>query len=375
MDRRQFIVTSSAFALAGCLSEPEAVAQWRPFVGTRRVRVAQWGMCHEHAEGVMHSLKALKDDFEIVGVVDDRASKAPRRTMPYGVFDDVPRLTPEQLLADRSIQCVFVEVSNDDLIPVAWRCARQGLAMHLDKPCGQELAPFCELSAYCRERGIPLQIGYMFRTNPAIRFCQKAVAEGWLGDVNFVEADMNHGYGGEEYDGYNATFRGGVMYNLGCHLIDFILPFFGDRAPRSVHPALLPAAPSPAESMSNCAALLEWEHGMALVRGCSRTPNGNPWRRLRIDGTKGMIDLCPIERFDGKPLTLKMYLMEGAPGYAGGTHTVDFGVQTDRYAGQLREFADVVRGIRPNDDLSAHDELVHRVTLRACALPSMKRKW
>lgn len=368
MKRREFLGMAGAFAAAGCVSAKPAEAKWTPFRGTKKVRVVQWGLCHEHADGKFGSLKRLPNDFELVGVVDDRASKTAREARNYKMYDGVPRLTPEQVLADKSIQCVFVEVTNDDLISVAQACADRGLAMHLDKPCGQTLAPFVKVVETCRRRGIPLQIGYMFRVNPAVKFCQKAVAEKWIGDVNFVEADMNHNYGSKQYEPYIKSFKGGVLYNLGCHLVDFILPMFGDVVPCQAHAVLQTSAASTTPgTLSNTAALLAWKQGMALVRSCSKAPGGQ--RRLRIDGTKGCIDLCPIERFDGKNLTLRFSVEQDVPGYKKGTHTVDFGVQKDRYADQLHELAQIVRGDIPNPDLYDHDIAVHKATLMACNMP------
>ena len=245
-NRREFMGAAAAFAVAPqCLAQKEAetapVVKWKPFPGTKRVRVAQWGMCHEHADGKFQSLKVLPDHFELVGIVDDRSSKTPREAKNYSCYDGVPRITPEQIWADKSIQCVFVEVTNDDLQDVAWECAKHGLAMHMDKPTGQSHPRYVALVNYCRERGIPLQMGYMFRVNPAIRFATKAVREKWIGEINFIEADMNHNYGSAQYEPYIGSFAGGLLYNLGCHLVDFILPMMGDKSPHRAHPVLLTA--------------------------------------------------------------------------------------------------------------------------------------
>ena len=380
MKRREFLGLSAAFAAAGCatgekgakapavdaVTHATPVVPWRPFPQAKKVRVVQWGVCHEHADGKFRSLRKLPDDYELVGIVDDRASKTPREARDYRLFDGVPRLTPEQLWADKTVQCVFVEVTNDDLIPVAWQVAKHGLAMHLDKPCGQNFRKFEALMAFCKARGIPVQIGYMFRVNPAIRFCQKAVREGWLGEVVSVEADMYHDYGSPGYNAYIASFKGGLMYNLGCHLIDFILPMM-PGLPARAHVVRLPAPGDPAQAGTNCVSVLEWPRATATVRTARHAACARRW--LRIQGTKGAIDLCPIERFDGKPTTLELRLKEAAGGYAKGTHTVDCGVQADRYADQLRELADIVRGRRPNPDGQyAHDVAVHKVTLMACGM-------
>ena len=92
-------------------------------------------------------------------------------------------------------------------------------------------------------------------------------------------------------------------------------------------------------------------------------------RWLRIQGTKGAIDLRPIERFDGRPTTLELRLKAPAGGYKAGTHTVACGVQKDRYADQLKELADIVRGRRPNPPGQYdHDVAVHKATLMACGM-------
>lgn len=375
MNRRMFLGLGAAFAAAGCVSDKSKVdavttatpvVPWKPFKDAKKVRVVQWGMCHEHAEGKFHSVRRLPEDFELVGIIDDRASKTPREDRNFKVYDGVPRMTPEQLWADKTIQCVFVEVTNDDLIPIAWKVAKHGLAMHLDKPCGQNFAKFEALMKFCEQRGIPVQIGYMFRVNPAIKFCTKAVKDGWLGEVISIEADMYHDYGSANYNKYIASFKGGLMYNLGCHLIDFIMPMMSGM-PVKAHVVRMAAPGDPEGAGTNCVSVLEWPRATATVRTSRHAACCSRW--LRIQGTKGAIDLRPIERFDGKPTTLELRLKADAGGYKKGTHVVDCGVQKDRYADQLKELADIIRGRMANPSGQyAHDVAVHKATLMACGM-------
>ena len=380
MKRRDFLGVAAAFAAAGCATaEPKKpaakvdavtratpVVPWRPKKGKKKIRVVQWGMRHEHADGKFMSLKKLPEDFELVGIIDDRASKTPAEDRNFKVFDGVRFMTPDELWADKTVDCVFVEVTNDDLIPVAWKVAKHGLAMHLDKPCGQNFAQFEALMKFCEARGIPVQIGYMFRVNPAIKFATKAVKEGWLGDIISVEADMYHDYGSANYNKYIASFKGGIMYNLGCHHIDFILPMM-PGLPKKAHVVRLAAPGDPEGSGTNCVSVLEWPNATVTVRTSRHAACASRW--LRIQGTKGAIDLRPIERFDGKPTKLEMRLKFDVPGYKKGTHVVDCGIQKDRYADQLRELAEIVRGDRPNPaGQYKHDVDVHRVTLMACGM-------
>ena len=213
----------------------------------------------------------------------------------------------------------------------------------------------------CRSRGLPLQMGYMFRGNPAFQFCLKIVREGWLGDIFAVEADMNHSYGGEAYQEYLGRFRGGIMFNLGCHLIDFVVAMLG--APEQVTPFLKSTPEVAPHIRNNCLAVLEYPYATAVLRCCSRECQAK--RRLKISGTRGWVELSPLERFDQEALLLRMALAEDRPGYKAGLHVLDFGVRRDRYLEQMEEFAGLIRGEIRNPYSYEHDDLVEKVLLAA----------
>lgn len=329
----------------------------------KKIRIGQIGVCHEHASGKIITLRGLPAVFEIVGVVDDRASTAAKFAgsdlKPYA---GLRFMTEGELFNTPGLQAVTVETPNTDLVPTALRCMERNLAMHLDKPGGENLELFGRLRKGCEERQLPFQMGYMFRNNPAIQFSQRIVREGWLGDVFEIQASMSHNYGGDAYQTYLGKFSGGIMFNLGCHLIDFIVPMLG--RPQRVVPFLKSAPGYPDAIKNNCVAIMEYPHATVTLRACSFEIA--PERRLKICGTKGTIDLCPVERFDGKPLLMRLSLQEGNAEYAAGTHTVDFGIQRDRYADQLLELAKTIDGEMANPYGYEHDILVQELLL-ACA--------
>ena len=175
----------------------------------KKLRVAQYGFCHEHASGKMLTLRNfLQDEIELVGVVDDRASRTPRfvTDQKAEAFAGVPIITEDELFAPGNVDVVLVETTNDDVVPTALKCVAHGLPMHLDKPGCQEAGAFRGLIEQCRARRLPLQMGYMFRINPAIQFAIRAVREGWMGDIFRLEADMDHNYGNPAYDTYLSSF-------------------------------------------------------------------------------------------------------------------------------------------------------------------------
>ena len=317
----------------------------------KRLKTLFYGMSHEHAPGKIATLRKLADDFEVVAIADDTA----RHSLSFHnmQFDASGyRIVSEseaQKISD--IDVVFVETANCDLMEIAGVYAERGIAMHCDKPCGEAMEPYRSIMEKCRAKNVPFQIGYMYRGNPALKWIWKYVAEGGLGDVRFIEADMNHNYQADGYEEYLSTFKAGILYNLGCHLVDAVLPM--------VHGGLVEACPH--VSVASGCSLLRFEGTDVLIRASANMPGGVLCRRLRVDGTKGTIDLCPIERFDGKRLTLKLSAGETVK-------EMDFGVQTDRYADQLLDLAAIVRGEKPNDQDYERDLKTHEITLRACGL-------
>ena len=174
----------------------------------KKIRIAQIGICHEHASGKIVSLKRLPEVFEIVGVVNDmESSKTPRCGTPsLEPYKDLRWMTEEEVLNTPDLDAVVVEVPNNELVSVALRCMERNLPMHMDKPAGEDPALYRKLLDGCRERNLPFQMGYMFRGNPAFQFCIRAIREKLLGEVFEIEADMNHCYGGEEYQEYIGKF-------------------------------------------------------------------------------------------------------------------------------------------------------------------------
>lgn len=330
----------------------------------RQIKIGQIGIGHEHAAAKMQSLRAMPEVYKVVGVVDDSHSRAAKfPSADLSPYEGLTWLTEEELFAVPGLQAVAVETPNLDLVPTAMRCMERGLAMHMDKPGGDDLALFGRLLHGCKARKLPFQMGYMLRNNPALQFAQAAIRNGWLGEIFEIQATMSHNYGSEPYQEYLANFSGGIMFNLGCHLIDTVVAMLG--RPASVTPFLKAAPGSPGDAMSNCLAVLEYPRAHALVSACSREVDGLNHRRFKLCGTRGTIELCPLERFDGQPLTLCLTLREGNATYGAGTHLVDFGVQHDRYRAQLLELARDITGEIENPYSYDHDFLVQEVVLAA----------
>jgi predicted dehydrogenase len=372
MKRKNFIKTT-VMSSAGLIAAP-AILTGTGWKGAddkvKKIKIGQIGVCHEHASGYINTLKKMSDVYEIVGVVDDRKTTAAKFAgNDLKPFEGLKWLTEEELFNTPGLQAVMVETPNSDLVPTALRCMEHNLAIHMDKPGGEDLELFGKLLNGCKERNLLFQMGYMFRNNPAMQLCLKAVRENWLGDIFEVQADMSHNYGGEAYQRYLSNFRGGIMFNLGCHHIDLIISMLG--RPEKITPFLKSTQGAANGAKNNCLAVLEYPHTIVSLSACDLKIDGGNQRRFKICGSKGSIEMSPLERFDGKPLQMNLSLREGNDVYPTGSHIVDFGIKLDRYEDQLIELAKIIRGEMKNPYSFEHEYLTQEVLLAA----SGNTKW
>lgn len=324
-----------------------------------KIKIGQIGVRHEHASGKMEALRRLTDHYEVVGIVaEDGASELGDR-----VYAGLPRLTEEQLFAMPGLRAVAVETDMTALAATALRCMDRGLHLHLDKPGGETLEPFRQLLDGCQERGLALQMAYMYRTNPAIQLCFRAVREGWLGDIFEVHTVMSR-WDDDHYRQFLARFPGGAMYNFGSHLIDLVVTMLG----RPDNVVSFQKATRADGIKDNGLAVLEYPRATATIRAAIVEADGMKHRRLIVCGTKGTAEICPLEypgRYHLDPLHVRLTLREDTPEYPAGTHLLNVGVTDGRYEAQLIELARVIHGEITSPYTYEHDLLTHEVILAA----------
>lgn len=331
----------------------------------RKIKIAQIGVRHEHAYKIA-SIKMLPDDFEILGVAADQ--KAHENDANY---KGLRWMTPDELLDLPGLEAVAVETEMTELLPTAKRCAERGLAIHLDKPLGQNLDECRELFDICRANNVLMQPGYMFRTNPAIRLAVQAVRSGWLGEVFDLRANMNRNDTDGAFRRWLATYRGGGMYDFGSHLVDFVVEMFG--VPNEVR---VFERPDPADGLNdNTLSVLLYDRAIVQLRVNERSPVAFAERSLEIVGTCGRFRLMPLENWsrdkNGKlpPLVVDLTLTKDTPEYKAGTHRIELTPFEDRYIGQLIEFAQILRGEKENPYTLEHELDVQKTVLAASGYP------
>jgi predicted dehydrogenase len=321
-----------------------------------KIIAAQIGTAHAHAAGKIATLRKLSDHYQVIGVVepDDARWAAAQKNAAY---QDVPRLTEEQLLNRADLQLVAVETEVGHLVPTAHRCVAAGKHIHLDKPAGETLSPFKALHAEAARQQVAIQMGYMFRYNPAFEFLFAAVADGWLGEVFEVHGVMSKTVGAATRREL-ARFAGGAMFELGCHLIDALV--FALGKPLRVTPYVRRTRAATDRLADNQLAVFEYEQATATIRSALMEVDGFRRRQFVVCGSGGTIEIKPLE-----PPRLTLTLAQPRGEFAQGTHVLELLRPAGRYDGDFLDLAQVIRGEKSLAFTPEHDLAVQEALLRA----------
>ncbi|HRT28722.1 MAG TPA: Gfo/Idh/MocA family oxidoreductase [Kiritimatiellia bacterium] len=324
-----------------------------------RIKVGQLGIGHNHGAAKMASFLKLKEDYEVVGVVEPDAEWREKRKNEKA-YKGLRWMTEAELFAVPGLQLVSVETDVPDLTVTALRCIRAGFHVHLDKPGDPSFKRFSELLDEAGKRKLAVQMAYMFRGNPAFQFCIKAVKEGLLGRVYAVHAEMSRGLW-EEYRKWVCQFKGGNTFIFGSHLVDLVVSMLGE--PQRITPYLTRTDPS-FENSDTGLVVMEYPRCVASIRTSALDYDAEKRRHLCVSGDKGTIEIRPLE-----PTTLRLSLKEDRAPYKKGTHTLEFPAMIDRYSNQLLELARVIRGEIANPYSLDHERLVQKCVLLASGVP------
>jgi predicted dehydrogenase len=336
---------------------------------SRKIKIGQVGIGHNHASEEMATLRRLSDIFEVVGVVEPDPKWREQRGH-LSAYEGLPWLTQEQLFNTPGLEAVMVETDVPMLVPTAQKCLEAGFHIHMDKPAGFDLAEFKGMLDIAQCKDLTVQLGYMFRNNPAVKLCQRAVKEGWLGEVFELSTVMSRTMD-DHYRQWMSQFHGGSMYIFGSHLIDLVIAILGK--PLRVTPYLRRTRPEVDDLVDNAFAVLEYPKAVASVRTSIIEVDGFRRRQLVVCGDQGTFEVKPIEGCDIQPqnpplpaLTPSLTLSKACGEFSAGINEIEMPPMNGRYDAQLIEFAQIIRGQMENPYPLDNEYTVQQVLLAAC---------
>ena len=326
----------------------------------RKLRVVQIGVNHDHASAIFKTMVNLPELFEVVGycIPED---EPPLKKELNAVYQGYPQLTLEQIAADKSIDCATIETFERNLTKYATFALELGLPIHMDKPGGVEHEDFKKMIALVKEKNIPFHTGYMYRYNPAVLELMEKVKSGELGRIISVEAQMNCLHKPENRQ-WLEGFPGGMMFYLGCHLVDLIVQILG--MPRNIIPLNRSTGMNGVTAQDFGMAVFEYENGVSFAKTSAAERGGYMRRQLVVTGEKATVELRPFEYgAENDMYTGRRVCTDEAWGADGQRDTVG---SYDRYVAMLRGFAAMVRGEKENPWTPDYELELYKTVLRAC---------
>jgi predicted dehydrogenase len=328
------------------------------------LRMAQFGTKHGHAQGVFEVMNE-HPDVEMAGVYEpDNARR--EQLLASGIptwknahwFDDA-----SEMLDDESIVAISSEGANRESLGHTEQIIAAGKHAFYDKPAGDDYRRFVRVAEEARNKGLMIQMGYMFRNHDGFERIANWARSGFLGHVFQVRAHMStwlpetnpeNPVLGREGLAYH---RGGILYDLGGHVLDQVVWILG--RPQRITSFMQNAASDARDFMDNTLAVLEYSKAIATVdiAAIEAKPMA---RRFEVYGTEGSAIMEPMEPADKLHLTL----MQPKGGYPAGVSEIQLEARP-RYVASFAAFVRALKGEAAPERSMDHELLVQETLMRA----------
>ena len=328
----------------------------------KKIRIAQIGTSkNSHGNNIWQSLLKQGDVFEVVGYAfpEGEREKFPEQARAFSGYRE---MTVDEILADPEIEAVAVETEEIYLTKYALMAGEAGKHIHMEKPGGTDIALFRELISVMKSKKLAFSVGYMYRFNPTVKDAIRRTESGELGKIFSVEAQMNCVHTKEVRE-WLRSFPGGMLFFLGCHLIDLIYRIQGE--PCEVIPLSTSTGFEGVETEDFGMAVFKYPSGVSFAKACDTEKGGFLRRQLVISGERGTIEINPLE----------VCVPEGqytvsCESFSGDWHKPRREIKTDvydRYDDMMRNFAEIVRG-KENPYSYEYELKLYELLMRACGM-------
>lgn len=332
------------------------------------IRMAQYGTKHGHAVAKMEAMRN-NPDVEVAGVFEPDPARRRQVQEQDPTYRDLYWYeSAAEMLNDPTIVAVASEGLNRESLDHTEAIVRAGKHCWYDKPAGDNWPQWQRIIALAEENKLQVQMGYMFRYHIGFAQVTQWARSGFLGDLFSVRAHMSTWipYERGAHLGYNtrdtiAYHKGGLLYDLGGHMLDQICWMLG--RPNKVTAFLRNDTGIVPELADNTLGVFEFERAMAFVDIAAMETRPMA-RRFEVYGSKGSAIL--VEPFEPANV-IRLCLEEAAGGYEKGVNLIQLRQQQrdEAHALELKSFVATIRGEQPPDRPLSHELLVQETLLRA----------
>lgn len=336
----------------------------------KKIKVIQIGIAHDHGWSTYGTIRN-SDLYDVAAVVIPEGEEwgLERVNRLVGGLQETPVLSLEDALNIEGLDAAIIETHDVDLTRYGIIAAERGLHIQMDKPGSIDQASFEKLLSIQKKNNKLFHFGYMYRYTPAIVKLMQDIKDGKLGEVYSVGAQMNS-WLNKEKRAWLAQFPGGMLYHLGCHLIDLIVQIQG--VPDEIIPLSTATGIDGVEAQDFGMAAFRYHNGISTAQSTSTELGGYFRRQLVVCGSKGTVELKPLEFYSPphENWIVSLHTDVRETFERGWNATGNF-YQTephDRYIPMMDAFAAMVRGEIENPYTYEYEARLHRILLRACGV-------
>ncbi len=328
-------------------------------------RLGMLGMWHTHADGMARQIVTHPAEFEWVGCYDPEPAVCEQRRKAWrDLFPDMREFsTPEELL-EQPLDGVVIEGRVTDNLRWARMALESGRPVLLEKPAGCDLQEHRRVAALAQDRGLHLQMTYLFRYMPAIQEILRWSRRGDFGHIYMMRGRMP-----KELSIYHrwveelAPYHGGIFFEMAGHLVDLMVTLLGK--PQKIHSILAHHHTAPPASFNDNGVAIfgcEGAHAVIEVPALETAPTS---RRIEVYGTEGS---CIIPHLgSGHLANRKVQVIQTVRAGQADWETLELEDQPLQI-NDLREFVAVVRGTKPPEWTREHDLDVQETLLTASGM-------
>lgn len=329
-----------------------------PIVGaTPKLRAGVVGLGRQATEDHIPGLLA-SDGAVLAAICDDNTDllQAKRRKLGVSGYTDF-----REMLAAEQLDLVVVTVPHHVGRSVIHAAASHGVHVLKEKPFGTSLKEAHELAALCETSGIQLMVTLQRRFNPIYTsFLQLAdqIGTPFVVDAQYTLHTNDPGAG---WRGRTEAAGGGCIIDMGYHLVDMILWYFGlpDRVLADLSTSARPDHSYDAEDT----ALIHFGYDSGLYGSLLLSRFIGPKaEHIRLVGSRGIVHL---ERGRIRRLTNNGEVIESLSREQSWPSAASC---------QIDHFCRVIAGLRPNISGPQHN-LAHMRFIAACYESARQRAY
>ena len=176
----------------------------------QRIKIGQIGIGHNHGNAKMLAVRKFPELFEVIGFAEENENWIKERgALP--AYRGLQRYGVDELI--EKCDAILVETDVWNLTEISKKCVEAGKHIHMDKPASGTLPEYEELLSLAQAKELVVQLGYMYRYNPAVQECMKSIQSGELGEIYSINAEMSTCHP-VEYRSWLKNFKGGIMYKM-----------------------------------------------------------------------------------------------------------------------------------------------------------------